>query len=171
MTKRSIVLRDATAEDFAAIVDLNHAQVQHTAPMDLTKLRQLDGYSAYHRFVEVDGRFAGFLLVLREGADYDSDNYRWFGARFTQFAYVDRIVIAEPFWGLGLARRLYRDLIANARRWDSKRITCEFNVEPPNPPSAAFHASMGFVELDQQLLQGGSKRVSLQVLDLEAGAH
>jgi len=166
MSDRQIDIRAATENDFPAIIALNRAQVEHTSAMDLARLRLLHGYASYHRVVLVDGQFAGFLLGMREGAAYDNDNYRWFADRFERFAYVDRIVVADGFWGLGLGKRLYRDLITQARAWGSARITCEYNVEPPNLASAAFHDSFGFRELDQQHLLGGSKRVSLQVLDL-----
>ncbi|NNE08661.1 MAG: hypothetical protein HKN20_08875, partial [Gemmatimonadetes bacterium] len=36
-------------------------------------------------FVEHDGVVAGFLVIFREGADYDSENYRYFDAKYDSF--------------------------------------------------------------------------------------
>jgi predicted GNAT superfamily acetyltransferase len=41
-------------------------------------------------------------------------------------------------------------------------VTREFDVDPPNPVSAGFHAKLGFHEVGQQLVAGGTKVVSLQ---------
>jgi predicted GNAT superfamily acetyltransferase len=40
-------------------------------------------------------------------------------------------------------------------------VTCEYDVEPPNPASERFHARFGFREVGRQRLDGG-KLVSLQ---------
>ena len=37
--------------------------------------------------------FGGFAIVLREGADYGSPNYRWFSDRHERFTYLDRMVV------------------------------------------------------------------------------
>jgi hypothetical protein len=47
-------------------------------------------------------------------------------------------------------------------------ITCEFDIKPPNPASARFHTGLGFHEVGRQQLDGGSKTVSLQALDVAA---
>jgi len=39
---------------------------------------------------------------------------------------------------------------------------CDFEIEPPNPVSARFHARFGFREVGQQRVAGGTKAVSLQ---------
>ncbi len=112
----------------------------------------------------VDGRVAAFLLAMREGVAYHNDNYNWFAARFTDFLYVDRIVIAASFSGRGIASTLYNDMIEYARLHGIKTIACEYNIEPPNPASRAFHEKFGFRELGKQWVAGGTKRVSLQAL-------
>ena len=78
MTK--MVLRNASADDFGSIVELNQREVQQTSPMDLARLRELAQLSSYHTVAVVDGRVAAFLLALREGAPYLNDNYAWFAA-------------------------------------------------------------------------------------------
>jgi hypothetical protein len=108
----------------------------------------------------------GFLLALREGADYDSPNYQWFSRRYAEFVYIDRVVIDAAARGLHLAGQLYEDLVARARSQGYARITCEFDTDPPNEASRRFHARFGFREVGVQRVGGGRKAVSLQELIL-----
>jgi predicted GNAT superfamily acetyltransferase len=159
--------RDATTADFPAILALNEAFVSVLSPLDHEHLARLHAQAARHRVIEQDGRVVAFVLVLREGADYDSPNYQWFAQRHVRFLYVDRIVVAADARGAGT--RLYRDAFEFARRDAVPVITCEFDIQPPNPASERFHARLGFHEVGQQPLYGGSKVVSLQLLDVAAG--
>lgn len=161
-------LRDASADDFAVILELNDAEVQQTSPMDLERLEFLHRLSSFHQVALVDGRVAGFLLAMREGAAYPNDNYDWFRSRYRQFIYIDRIVVGAEFAGQRVGSTLYQALFARARTEGISMITCEYNLEPPNPASAAFHARFGFTEVGRQQVAGGSKLVSLQRLELAA---
>ena len=161
-------VRDAAPADFPAILALNAESVHFLSLLDPQRLAHLHAQAAYHRVVEIDGAIAAFLLVLREGADYDSPNYRWFAARHARFLYIDRIVVAANRQGRGLAAQLYDDLLEFARASGIAQLTCEFDLDPPNPASAKFHARYGFNEVGRQWLGGGKKQVSLQVRDVEA---
>ncbi|MBQ4854810.1 GNAT family N-acetyltransferase [Rhodanobacter sp. B2A1Ga4] len=163
------MIRDATPADFPAILALNEAFVAVLSPLDHARLAQLHAQAALHRVIESAGRVEAFLLALREGADYDSPNYRWFTQRHPRFLYVDRIVVADDAQARGAGGRLYRELYALAVRETVPLLTCEFDIEPPNPASARFHARLGFREVGRQSLHGGSKTVSLQALDVAAG--
>ena len=162
------MLRDATPADFPAILALNEAFVAVLSPLDGVRLAQLHAQSARHRVIEQDGRIEAFLLAFREGSDYDGANYRWFAQRYARFLYVDRIVVAGGAQAQGAGRRLYRDVAALASGDAVPLITCEFDLDPPNPVSARFHASQGFREVGQRQLDGG-KIVSMQVLDVQKG--
>jgi predicted GNAT superfamily acetyltransferase len=153
-----VVLRAVVPGDFARIVALNDAEVTATSAMDLARLGLLDALAAYHRVVELEGRVAGFLLAMGDGSAYDNDNFHWFAARYPRFLYVDRIVVDAGHAGLGLGSRLYRDLFDHARRAGIGTVVCEYNLEPPNTASAAFHARFGFND--------GSKRVSMQAANV-----
>lgn len=157
-----LVLRAALPGDFARIVALNDAEVTATSAMDVPRLGLLDALAAYHRVVELEGLVVAFLLAMDDGAAYDNDNFRWFAARYPRFLYVDRIVVDAGHAGLGLGSRLYRDLFEHARRAGIGAVVCEYNLEPPNPASAAFHARFGFNEVGTRRLADGSKRVSMQ---------
>ena len=161
------MIRDATASDFPAILALNAESVHFLSPLDEARLQSLQTQAAYHRVVEIDGEVAAFLLVLREGADYDSPNYLWFAQRYPQFLYVDRIVVDARRQGQGLAARLYDNLLEFAKTSGIAQLTCEFDLDPPNPASAKFHARYGFREVGKQWLGGGKKQVSLQARAIE----
>jgi uncharacterized protein len=154
--------RDATPDDFPAILALNDEAVQFTSPLDAARLRQLHEQAAYHRVIELGGAIAAFLLAFREGADYDSLNYRWFARHYAQFLYIDRVVVARSARRLGLGIQLYDDILAFAARTQVARLSCEYDVDPPNPVSQAFHRRYGFREVGRQRV-GGGKQVSLQL--------
>ena len=159
------MIRPATPADFPAILALNLAAEALLSPMDASRLRELDASAAYHR-VAVDpanGAVAAFLLAFREGAGYDSPNYRWFSERHERFLYVDRVAVAEGTRGAGLGGALYRDLFAHARATGVPRIVCEYYSVPLNEASQRFHARHGFEEVGTQWLPERGKQVSYLV--------
>lgn len=156
-------IRDANAADHAAILALNLESEALVSPLDAERLAQLDTQAAYHRLVELDGQVAAFLLAFREGADYDSPNYRWFAEHYERFLYIDRIVVASPHQGRQLGRALYDDLFAFAKAGGVEHITCEFYVVPFNEGSSRFHTKFGFREVGRQWVANGTKQVSLQI--------
>jgi predicted GNAT superfamily acetyltransferase len=155
-------IRDAAPDDFPAILALNAESVHFLSPLDAARLERLHAQAAYHRVVECDGSVAAFLLAFREGADYDSPNYRWFVGHFGGFLYIDRVVVATAIQGQGLGAKLYDDIIAFAVASGVAQLTCEFDLDPPNPASARFHARYGFREVGRQWIGGWKKQVSLQ---------
>jgi predicted GNAT superfamily acetyltransferase len=154
----SASIRDATPADYAAILELNRDSEALLSPMDAGRLRELDAAAAYHR---VAGEpVAAFLLAFREGAGYDSPNYRWFSQRFDRFLYVDRIAVAASARSAGLGGALYRDLFGFARAAGVPRIVCEYYSRPLNEASQRFHARHGFDEIGTQWLPERGKQVS-----------
>ena len=158
-------IRDAVTGDYGALLALNEASVEYLSPLDRERLARLHAAAAWHRVVVDDGVVLAFLLAFRECASYDSPNYLWFCRRYPRFVYVDRVVVDERARGRGCGKLLYDDAIAYARRAGSAVLVCEYNLEPPNEGSAAFHRRFGFEEVGTQRLDGG-KRVSLQALTL-----
>ncbi len=157
-----IIIRDAKSEDFDRIVELNKAEVQQTSPMNLQRLNELALMSSYHKVALADGRIAAFLLAMQENTPYLNENYAWFAERFPKFLYVDRIVVGSEFAGLKIGSLLYTELFSFARSQGISTVTCEYNLQPPNPASQRFHDKFGFVELDTQWVANGTKKVSLQ---------
>jgi len=160
-------IRDAENADFDAILALNEASVSLLSPLSQRRLAGLHAQAALHRVAEREGEVIGFLLAFREGADYDSPNYLWFAARYPQFLYVDRVVVADAARGQGVGALLYRDMFEFAAASGARLVTCEFDVDPPNPASAQFHARFGFREVGRQWVADGRKQVSLQVAPVQ----
>jgi uncharacterized protein len=160
----SSAIRDSSEEDFAALLRLNLESEHFLSPLTLPRLHALHAQAWYRRVVCLDGVVQGFLLALREGADYDSPNYQWFAAHYTEFLYIDRIVIGAAARGQRFGVLMYEDLIARARETGFGRIMCEFDIDPPNEVSRRFHEQFGFHEVGSQRVAGGKKAVSLQEL-------
>jgi predicted GNAT superfamily acetyltransferase len=95
---------------------------------------------------EENGIERGIIILMREGCGYPSRNFKWLSARFDQHLYVDRIIVDDKVWGLGVGRALYEAALTYAERW-GLLVTAEVNVIPNNPRSHAFHLKLGFVGL------------------------
>ncbi|GAC32799.1 GNAT family N-acetyltransferase [Paraglaciecola polaris] len=147
-----IEIRNATVSDFMRIVELNQAEVAHTSQMDFAALSKLHSLAAYHRVIEIDGVIAGFLLVMGPDSQYINDNYDWFKKHHANFMYIDRIVLSHEYQGKQLGQGLYYDLFAFSKQQGIEQVVCEYNVEPPNLPSAKFHQRLGFSEVGSQWL-------------------
>lgn len=156
-------IRDAVRADHPAILALNLESEALLSPMDAARLLLLEQQAAYHRVAMGADGVAAFLLAFRDGADYDSPNYRWFAARYEHFLYVDRIVVSGQHQGHGLGATMYADLFEFARTHAIPRVVCEYYSMPLNQASQRFHARAGFTEVGTQWLPDGSKQVSFQL--------
>lgn len=159
-------IRDALPTDAQAILELNEVSVALLSPLDDQRLEHLCVEADVAWVAEAGGGVATFLLPLREGADYDSVNYRWFERAYDRFLYVDRVAVDPAAQGQGLGRGLYRRLISHAHADGVGLIVCEYDIDPPNEPSRRFHDGFGFREVGRQPV--GEKVVTLQALDLNA---
>jgi uncharacterized protein len=157
-----VQLRSAQPADFLPILALNEESVRFLSPLDLPRLAVLHQQATLHLVAVEDDAVIAFILLLREGAAYNSPNYQWFAARYPCFVYVDRVVVSERHQGRGVANVLYREVFAHARRLGSPLVACEFDVDPPNAASERFHAKFGFQEVGRQTVAEGKKLVSLQ---------
>ncbi len=158
----SPLIRSAGQSDYVRIIQINDAEILQTSAMDLPRLESLAAMACYHKVYVVEDCIAAFLIALRDDAPYDNDNYKWFSSRLNNFVYVDRIVVAAEFAGIRIGSLLYEDLFSYARLHGVTNVTCEYNIVPPNPASAAFHRKFGFKELGRQWVANRTKWVSLQ---------
>ena len=132
-----------------ALFALNNAHARETSLLDTGSWTSL-----------VENAFAALtmeppsalVIALDQDADYASPNFQWFRARYPRFVYIDRVVVARQARGRGIARSLYSQVIAEARRSGHDILACEVNRVPPNPVSDAFHAHMGFSEVGRAYL-------------------
>ena len=160
------IIRDISDKDLAQIVEINAAEVAQTSPMDQDRLRFLIQQARYSKVATLDEQIAAFLICLDSNAAYQNDNFVWFKDRFPSFLYVDRIVVSATFAGQRIGSELYTDMFAFARQLGLGRVTCEYNIKPPNLASRAFHKQFGFKEVGTHWVADGTKQVSLQAAEL-----
>lgn len=158
-------LRDLRPEDIDAVLELNESAVPAVNSLTRPDLEWFAEHAAYFRVAAESRMIGGFLIGLRAGVDYGSPNYRWFGEHYDDFAYVDRVAVADHARRHGLASALYDDF-ANRVRATVGVMTCEVNIRPPNPASMRFHERRGFREVGRQETEGGAKEVALLELRL-----
>ena len=142
------VLRPITPADHDVVLGWNGAHVELLSPLDGPRLAQLLGWADLGAVIHDGGRDVGFVLTFRSGTAYDSDNYRWFAARYPDFYYLDRVVVDPTVRRSGVGTRVYDEIEARART--VAPVMClEVNLDPPNEPSLAFHRRRGYVEVGQ----------------------
>lgn len=147
-----IEIRPMTVADLPAALKLNNASTPAVTPCDETEIFDLLAMSDGSWVADDSGALAGLLIALAPGTPYDSQNYRWISDRYTDFAYVDRIIVSPIHRRLGLAERLYSTLVDHARSTGRPHLLCEVNVEPPNPQSISFHTALGWEALEDRQL-------------------
>ena len=140
-------LRPLRDTDVADVLTLNERNVAKLAPMDEARLHELRDLADRFDVVDVEGRFAGFVVTFGPGTSYDSENYRWFTDRHGSdaFYYLDRIVLHEEFRRRGLGGFVYDEMERVAAPY--RRLSLEVNLVPRNDASLAFHEARGYVEV------------------------
>ncbi len=155
----NLLIRDVTGNDLAEVLRLNEAAIPYVNSVDPTKMVWFSQAAAYFRVAEIEERVAGFLIAIAAGTDYPSQYFDWFCQRYTNFIYIDRIVIAKWAQRQGVGFALYRNLeqYAFASAWI---LASDVYSDPPNEVSLAFHARYGFAEVGRQLVENGTKVVT-----------
>ena len=161
----SITIRDVREHELDSVLALNNAAGSTILPLDSVSVRKFFDEAAYFRVAAAEDHIAGFLIGLREQADYASDNYRWFSEHYAQFLYIDRIVIARPYRGLGLGRVFYADVTSFAEV-RVPLLACEVFLEPRDDVAVLFHGTYGFHEVGQRTMAAVDRRVSLLAKEL-----
>ena len=149
-------------KDLPRVVDLNQDALPAVSSIELDDMIHFLEIVDYFRVIKVKNNIAGFLIALAPGKNYQSPNYKWFEKQYSQFMYVDRIVIDPSFQGQGLGWGFYDDLKIFCQRY-TPIITCEVNLKPKNYGSLLFHKKYGFKQVGTQETDGGEKEVSLLV--------
>lgn len=148
---------DLISLDTTAILLLNNAHAKETSTLDNAGLKTLLDMAFYAR--GIDHGATALLIALEHNAAYVNPNFAWFQGSRESFVYIDRIIVSSSARGQGIARILYEDLMAAAKRVGHERVVCEVNIEPPNPVSEAFHVAMGFESVGQATIHNGTKTV------------
>jgi len=166
----AIAIRDVADGDEDFILALNAACTPAVSKMDRDDYREIA--AAAHRVLvaELDGKPCGFLILLRPGAAYKSDNYGWFEKTFDNHLYIDRIAVSDSARGEGVGRAFYDEAARIAAKNGDQRLTCEVNVDPPNPQSMAFHTRLGFRHLHTRPSGDDKPQKIVAMLELPLGA-
>ena len=151
---------DVAEPDLADVVALNEAYLPHVSSMDMEQTRWFAANAWYFRIARIDGQFAGFLIGLRPGIQYGSENYRWFCENYRDFGYIDRVAVAASVRRQGVASSLYDDF-ANTLRGQVDVMTCEVNIRPANASSMRYHETHSFRIVTSQETEGGTKEVAM----------
>ena len=159
-------IRDAEPGDYEALVVLNNAAVPAVNALSVDDFADFAAEADLFRVLGPLGAPEALLIALQPGRPYDSLNYRWFERTYDSFLYVDRVVVSETQRGRGLGALLYEDFAEAGRRLSVPRLTCEVNLDPPNPGSIRFHERLGFRAVGTQ--EAGGKQVQLMSRDLAA---
>ena len=143
--KMLVLSHDGAHDDqLQKIYDLNQANTPEVGSLDskkhLTKLLEL---SAYNLLILKGDEVIGFIICMREGSAYGSENYKFFTKKLKKFLYVDRVAIDERHRREGLGQSIYEDIFKLAKK-ENLPIALEVNTQPINQPSLDFHQKMGF---------------------------
>ena len=126
------------------IYDLNQANTPEVGSLESEKhLSKLIDFSAYNLLILKDEQIIGFIICMREGSTYSSENYKFFTKKLKKFLYVDRVAIDERYRREGLGQSIYEDIFKLAQK-ENLPIALEVNTQPINQPSLDFHQKMGF---------------------------
>jgi predicted GNAT superfamily acetyltransferase len=161
-------IRAATVRDLPEVLRLNQSALPHVSSLTSDRLRTLFDDAAWFHIALIDDGCAGFLIALRPGSNYRSENYLWFARRYPSFLYIDRICVSPEFQRRGVASCLYADAEKFAFECRISLLACEVNLEPENPPSLKFHDRQDFQEVGTQRTEMGTKLVSLRLKHLSA---
>ena len=150
MTANELEPRLFLESDIDAALELNNLNAPAVGEIDRTQLEFLIEHSLYSFAIGADMLHA-FCITFAPGAPYTSVNYQWFSQNYSEFVYLDRIVVSEKMRNNSLGAKLYA---AVEQRMIKDRcapiLTCEVNLNPPNLGSIRFHNRIGFREVGQQ---------------------
>ena len=146
MYKLEVLKEPYLSSDLEEILAINQANIPEVGSVpDMGRLKSLLDWSSHLIVIKKD-EIAGFIILMREGQDYDSLNYDFFNSQDYPFLYVDRIAIKDGHRRKGLGRKIYKKTIEIAEGLDVIAC-CEVNTIPRNEPSLAFHENFGFKEV------------------------
>ncbi|MCH8944406.1 MAG: GNAT family N-acetyltransferase [Proteobacteria bacterium] len=151
-------IKNVTPKDFADVLRLNEDSLPHVSRIGTDDLQWFADNAAYFRMIRIDERLAGFLIGLRPGTNYASPNYNWFCDNYDDFAYIDRVAVADWARRRGIAESFYNDF--GHSQSGVAVMTCEVNIRPPNTGSMQFHERQGFKRIGSQVIDDGEKEVA-----------
>jgi uncharacterized protein len=159
-------MRPAREQDFEHIIAINAAGQPGVSPLTPTELALVRTNTQLFEVAELDRELVGYLIAYLDTSVYDGEEFNWFRQHFTGFLYIDQIAVAQSSRHAGVGAQMYQLLEQRARQQGLTSLTCEVNLEPPNPVSLAFHSRQRFVEVGTLTTSDG-RTVSLRRKELE----
>ena len=105
--------------DIDAALELNNLNTPAVGELDRVQLQFLVDHSLYSFAIGADTLHA-FCITFAPGAPYTSVNYQWFSQNYSDFVYLDRIVVSENMRNQTLGEKLY---LAVEQRMIKDRLT------------------------------------------------
>ena len=158
MSDAQLVIKDLTPQYFAQVLEINNANTPAVGELTIKELEFDVLHSLYSIAItdQTGSEVLAFCITFAPGAPYTSPNYLWFSDMYENFVYLDRIAVAAPHQNRGLGAMLYQTIEGYMVRDNAAPLlTCEVNIQPPNPGSSRFHARLGFVEVSTQETKPG----------------
>jgi hypothetical protein len=162
MTHGPVSIRPVQPEDLPAVLALNSEAAPAVSLLNMETLRRLTAHATLAWVAIVEGAIAGYLIGFSCTAPYDGEEFGWFRSQGEAFLYVDQIAVGKARRGRGTGTAFYSALQAWAMRHGWPSLTCEVNLEPPNPGSLAFHLRHGFREIGRLRTADGRHVVLLR---------
>jgi uncharacterized protein len=163
----SIVIRDAHPDEFAEILRINAESSPGVTRLAMADIASLIPVATLCWVAVAERNVAGYLIAFVASARYEGEEFTWFRNRIQDFVYVDQLALARSYRRRGIGNTLYSTLERWAAEHSCRSLSCEVNIDPPNPASMAFHASYGFVEIGRMHTADG-RQVSLLQKEVEA---
>ena len=138
------MIREFNEKDFHNLLELNNDSVPAVNYLSIAELENILLLSEKCWVADIDDELAASLIIIGPHQPYESDNYTWLETKFSNFCYVDRIMVSEKYKRKKLGYTLYNKLEDHAEENGFSQLLCEVNIEPPNPQSIAFHTQLGW---------------------------
>lgn len=161
MDAPAVQIRSFEAGDVAWAASLNNSLGEAMPHLGDAQLRALVDAADVAWLAHADDAPLGFLLAMRSGRELPYDDYRWWNTQLASFWYVERVAVATNARGLGVGRRFYERLEAQARGEGVTHVVCEVVAEPLNVASMAFHETLGFRRREERVSASGRRFITL----------
>lgn len=153
-----MLIRNVETKDLNDILKLNNENTPAVSDLDMPKLEKLIEMADFTWVIDDQekNKIAGFCIVFSPNTDYQSANYQWVCKNYSEFQYLDRVVVSNDYQGRGLGKELYAKWFELS---PNLPLLLEVNTKPRNEGSIRFHEKLGFSSVGEQDTEGGSKRV------------
>jgi predicted GNAT superfamily acetyltransferase len=161
----AITMRPAGHQDFERIVAINEAGQPGVSALAIADLAAIRIGAPLFEIAEFGRELVGYIIAYLDTNVYDGEEFNWFKQHYARFLYVDQIAVARSARRAGIGAQIYQLLEQRAGEQGLTSLTCEVNLEPPNPASLAFHSRQRFVEVGTLATSDG-RTVSLRRKEL-----